>query len=230
MRSASFLAISTALFLAHAAACANSDDLGTDDPDAEASSSSGNTTRDAGRDARVERDSSTPSGDACENERVLYEECGFEEGVTCGLDGYVANCHANETATESAQRIAGRQACLGAENCEPADRKECIYETYNSAQLDPAQDALVTHYCSVCEPDDVAACNQRTRRYTTMAATDSVFLAAWELSPALVKAIDEQCIDSAAADAGDGGTASCYKSFDNCAGGLYIDALVDCAD
>lgn len=244
MRSASFLVLSfsSALFLAAACSSAEarlddddeSDDAGSSSGKPQSSSSggkgsssggssgssSGQAAKDAGEDAEA------PGEVVCENELALYLECGFEDTITCRADGYVANCRDNNDATESAQRIAGRNACLGPANCDPDDRKECIYETYNSSALDPEQTSLLEHYCQTCEAANVEACKARTLTYTTVAATDTIFLAAWELAPSLVNAIDAQCID--AAKNGDAGT--CAERFDDCAGGIYVDALVVCAD
>lgn len=242
MRFVSLFTLSLLLTTALASACASSEepDADTDQesdagPDraggsSGAASSGGRTPRDAGPDARPARDGGpTPGNDTCENELELYEACGFDQSVQCGLDGYVVNCRDNETAVDSAQRKAARAACLGLANCEPEARQDCIYRTYNDSALSAAQSALLTHYCAVCEPGNETACAEARLHYDPEAgigSTDSVFLAVWELSPALVQAIDEQCVDSAAV--GDAGT--CYSRFDSCAGGPYVDALVDCAD
>lgn len=236
MRFQSVFAFSLSTALALAAACSSPAARveGDDEDAATSSSSSGGRQGSSSSSGSGGASSSSSSGDAavdpgdvCENELALYRACGFDEGVQCRVDGYVANCHANNDATESAQRIAARNACLGSSNCEPDDRKDCIYRQYNSATLSAAQEALLQRYCETCEASDVAGCTSRTRTYSPSAGIDSVdtiFLAAWELAPDLVEKIDANCID----EARDGDAGTCAKRFNVCAGGYYIDALVEC--
>lgn len=139
--------------------------------------------------------------------------------MSCGEEGYVAWCHASDVAVDSAQRIAGRLACLDVdEHCDPDDRKQCIYGTYQSASLSSAQQTMLTHYCAACEPADPAACEARTK---AALHDDTIFLASWELAEALVTKIDAECIDGTMTPA------DCAEYFDLCAGDIYIDALVE---
>ncbi len=161
--------------------------------------------------------------DVCEGELALYRACELTD-MNCREDGYVGWCKANNDASDSAQRIAGRLACLdAAAHCDPDDRAECIYSTYAAAGLSSAQQSLLTHYCAACEPADSAACENRVR--TANATTDSIFLATWELAENLVTKIDAECID------GTFNPADCTEYFDLCAGEIYIEALVgDCPE
>lgn len=236
MRFASFLAAFSVASAALGFACANSADDPTDDlddaggqrgPDSSTTRSDSGTKKDSGggKDGG-KRDGATitPGGDACLGESETYDACNLTD-MQCGPEGYVAWCRENEAATDSAQRIAARAQCLGTAYCSPQKRADCIYTAYNDAEQTSAQAALLEHYCAACEPSAVEACKTRTLNYVPGApsATDTIFLASWELAASLVDAIDANCIAPLAGiDAG-----SCATAFDQCAGGYYIDALVD---
>lgn len=239
MRFASFLVASSLLLGAVVPACSDPLDVEGDDDDekdagggkADSSTTRPDASKDGGGKADAGKsDAGKDAGritaeDACEGELETYNACELD-GMQCGPDKYVAWCHTNEIAVDSEQRITARALCLGTDYCEPAVRGDCIYEQYNDLAMTPAQTALLEHYCAACEPADQAACKTRTQHYDgNPASTDTIFLAAWELSATLVQQIDDHCID--AATQGDAGT--CADRFDDCAGGYYVDALVaDC--
>lgn len=225
MRFASVLAAFSVASTALVFACAKDAEVepgDRDDAGAEAGRPDSSTVR---SDAGGTKDSGKQDG-ACEGELETYNECELD-GMQCGPSGYVAWCHQNEAATDSAQRIAARAKCLGTAYCEPKDRSDCIYAQYNDTEPTAAQAALLGHYCAACEPEGVEGCKARTLHYAPghPEATDTIFLATWELSAGLVDAIDANCIAPlAGVDAG-----TCAEAFDDCAGGYYIDALVaDC--
>jgi hypothetical protein len=238
MRFASFLVTSAVVFTGLVAACSDpiEKEDGGDDDDNPSKPDSSTTRADSGKKPDASKpDSGKPdsgdsgtiivTGDACEGELETYNACDLDQ-MTCGPDDYVEWCHANETATDSAQRIAARAQCLGTAYCDTDVRADCIYQQYNQVQQSAAQNALLEHFCAACEPADPAACKARTLHYNgDPASTDTIFLASWELAAPIVDALDANCIDAALH--GDAG-ATCATRFDNCAGDYYVGALVDC--
>lgn len=229
------LALATSLVLASLAACSKDpEELGDDDASSSSSSGAGPRTSrpDSGRtrDGGDAGDEDEPDADtqvaACDGEMALYTTCGNLDDLLCPQETFVEWCELNNRATESEQRIAARAACLqDPDHCDTALRADCIYQTYNDAELTAAQQSLLTHYCQTCEPADPAACEARTKRFDPGADVDSIFLATWELAETLVKQIDEECIERASADAG-----ACATLFDKCAGDVYTDALPNCPE
>ena len=83
-------------------------------------------------------------------------------------------------------------------------------------------------YCAQCEPSDTAGCATRAIAYDSSAGATDLFIAAWELSDALVDEIRTQCTGVADSGPGDGGADACAKAFGDCSGGIYVDHLPDC--
>ncbi len=166
----------------------------------------------------------------CAQELAYFDACKIDpKEVNCTPAKFEAWCSTNQSATDSAQRVRAKAACLDVKHCNASDLKGCIYETYNTLSLSPAQTKLVADYCATCEPGS-SACAQNHVKYNPSkgpGSIDDLYLAAWELSENLVVAIDQKCTGAAVADAGaDAGT--CDRRFAQCAGGLFVDALPDC--
>ena len=166
----------------------------------------------------------------CAQELAYFDTCKIDpKQVNCTPAKFEAWCSTNQSATDSDQRVRAKAACLNVKHCGASDLKACIYETYNTLSLSPAQTKLVADYCATCEPGS-AACVQNHVKYNPSkgpGSVDDLYLAAWELSEKLVVAIDQKCTGAPFADAGaDAGT--CDRRFAQCAGGLFVDALPDC--
>jgi hypothetical protein len=157
--------------------------------------------------------------------------------LTCGASKFDAWCALNDTAINSESYRRAEALCLLKQNCDGLARRDCEYRSYLTAKPTTAQKAVVAAYCQTCEPTDTAGCITRKTDYDAVVgpkSTDSVFVAAWELSDTLDDQIRTKCTGTAldagvaaALDAG-GDAAPCYKAFDNCAGDLYVNALPDC--
>ncbi len=180
--------------------------------------------------ARPDAPASFDPTKVCAQELEYFAACKAPPGdINCTAARFEAWCTLNQAATDSAQRVRARAACLDVKHCDPNLLKDCLYKSYSTQQQTPAQAKLVADYCATCEPGD-STCPTRKIAYDAAKgpnSIDDVYLAAWELSEALTVAIDQKCTGPAIADAGaDAG--SCQKRFGNCAGGLFIDALPDC--
>lgn len=193
-----------------------------------------------GEDAAVEVDARAEAS-TCELTRAYTVECnvGADAGdpLTCGASKFDAWCALNDKAINSESYRRAEALCLVKKNCDGFDRRDCEYRSYLTAKPTNAQKQVVAAYCQTCEPTDQAGCIARKTDYDTVLgpkSTDSVFVAAWELSDTLDDEIRTKCTGTAldagvaaALDAG-GDAAPCYKAFDNCAGDLYVNALPDC--
>lgn len=187
-------------------------------------------------DASTTTDAKPDSGQAfdpakvCAQELAYFDACKVNpKDVNCTTAKYEAWCTQNQAATDSAQRVRAKAACLDIKHCDASSLKGCLYETYNTLTLSAAQTKLVADYCATCEPGEPSCATNHVKYVPSKgpASIDDVFLAAWELSEPLVTAIDTKCTGQGFADAGaDAGT--CDKRFSQCAGGLFIDALPDC--
>ncbi len=181
-------------------------------------------------DARTDGPASFDPSKVCAQELEYFAVCKTPPNdINCTATKFEAWCTLNQAATDSAQRVRARAACLDAKHCTSSVLKDCLYKSYGTQQQTPAQAKLVADYCATCEPAD-ATCATRKIAYDAAkgpSSIDDVYLAAWELSEALTVAIDQKCTGPAIADAGaDAG--SCQKRFGNCAGSLFVDALPDC--
>jgi hypothetical protein len=211
--------------------------------------SSGPAADEAGTDAGTDR-RSPPSEDAgvevdaraeastCELTRAYTIACsvGMDAGdpLLCGAAKFDAWCELNDKAINSESYRRAEAMCLTKKNCASFDRHDCEYRSYLTATPTTAQKQVVEAYCQTCEPGDKAGCITRKADYDAVVgpkSTDSVFVAAWELSDALDDEIRTKCtgaaLDAGAIDAG-ADASPCYKAFDKCAGDIYVGALPDC--
>lgn len=172
----------------------------------------------------------TPEPSAfCEVTRTYFEACGNEGELTCGASGFDAWCTANDALNSEAFRQA-ETSCLTTKNCDGRLRRDCDYTFYGTLKPTTAQKALVTSYCKTCAPNDVSGCQKRSVTYDKKAGIQSVpdiFIAAWELSDALVKDITAQCTGSALG-VDETRLATCADEFAKCAGDLFLDRVPDC--
>lgn len=180
--------------------------------------------------ARADAAASFDPAKVCAQELEYFTACKAPPNdINCTAAKFEAWCTLNQAATDSAQRVRARAACLDAKHCSPSSLKDCLYKSYNTQQQTPAQAKLVADYCATCEPGDARCTTQRIAYDPAKGpnSIDDLYLAAWELSEALTVAIDQKCTGPAIADAGaDAGT--CEKRFGSCAGSLFVDALPDC--
>ncbi len=171
--------------------------------------------------------------DLCTLERTYEEACGKTE-LLCGTrQSQDAWCALNDNAINSEQFRAGERKCLTAKLCDTTLRGDCRYKTYASAKQTAAQKALVTAYCSTCEPGN-AGCAANAVAYDVVGGPSSItdiFLAGWEFNDAIVDEMRSRCtggsLDAGAPDGGDAGGA-CKKAFSTCTGDVYFDHLPDC--
>lgn len=234
------LALSGSALAALVSACSD-ETASTADSATEAGTDAGTDRRQLpGEDAAVEVDARAEAS-TCELTRAYTVECnvGSDAGdpLTCGASKFDAWCALNDKAINSESYRRAEALCLVKKNCDGFDRRDCEYRSYLTAKPTNAQKQVVAAYCQTCEPTDQAGCITRKTDYDTVLGpkgTDSVFVAAWELSDTLDDEIRTKCTGAAldagvaaALDAG-GDAAPCYKAFDNCAGDLYVNALPDC--
>jgi hypothetical protein len=193
-----------------------------------------------GNDAAVEVDARSEAS-TCELTRAYTVACnvGSDAGdpLTCGASKFDAWCALHDKAINSEAYRRAEALCLVKQNCDGFARRDCEYRSYLTAKPTAAEQQVVAAYCQTCEPADQAGCITRKTDYNAALgpkSTDSVFVAAWELSDTLDDQIRAKCTGTAldagvaaALDAG-GDAAACYKAFDNCAGDLYVNALPDC--
>ena len=200
-------------------------DAGTSEPAVETTSDQ----PDGGNEATAE-DAGEKKKTTCQTTRAYYESCGNEADLNCGTAGFDAWCAANDKMVNSEAFRRAEARCLTTGNCDGADRRDCEYGHYADETPTPAQKALVTAYCQTCEPSNVAGCTKSATTYDRKHGIESVpdiFIAAWELSDELVNDIETSCT-GATVDAG-ADPAACAEAFADCAGGLYLDRIPDCA-
>jgi hypothetical protein len=173
-----------------------------------------------------------PDVASCEALKKYYAACGGEP--LCALDNpkWDAWCVGNTVAVDSDAYRLATSRCASAANCGSDKRKDCMYRAYGDMTQSVAQEQLATAYCQMCQPGDLAGCRKRTVGYNAAGgpgAVSSEFLAVWELSDAVVEKIRGTCT-GAGGKAYDGGVdaGACAKAFDDCAGGFYVDAFIDC--
>lgn len=212
--------LAPALFLA----CSDSSEATTP-----AGADGGTVTSEAGKDAS--KDSSADAGprSTCAITRAYFEVCGLEADLTCGTNNFDAWCEANDTGLNSASYRRAEALCLEEKNCDGKKRRACEYEHYNSETPTASQAAIVTAFCEMCEPTDVAGCTTRSTKFDPVAGINSVgdiFVAAWEFSDAIVDEMKTKCT-GAAADAGVD-VATCAKTFGSCTADIYLDRLPEC--
>ena len=214
-----------------ALSCATNGNVAVED-DATVSRDAAGTTDASPADGAVTGDGATtfdPSK-VCAQELAYFEICKIDpKDINCTTAKFEAWCKGTQSATDSEQRVRAKANCLDAKHCNPTSLKSCIYETYNTLALTPAQSKLAADYCATCEPGSASCATSHTTYSPAKGpgSIDDLYLAAWELSEKLVVAIDQKCTGPAIAYAGaDAGT--CDRRFARCAGDLYIDALPDC--
>jgi hypothetical protein len=173
-----------------------------------------------------------PDVASCETLKAYYKACGGDPLCALSNPKWDTWCVGNTVAVDSdAYRLATTR-CATADKCGADKRKDCMYRAYGDMTQSVAQEQLATAYCEMCQPGDLAGCRKRTVGYNTAGgpgAVSSEFLAVWELSDTVVQKVRTTCT-GAGSKAYDGGVnaGACAKAFDDCAGGFYVDAFLDC--
>jgi hypothetical protein len=153
--------------------------------------------------------------------------CAGEGELDCGKDKYAAWCSEKDQKSNSEAFRRAETKCLPNVGCDASARRDCEYGSYAGEKPTDAQKSLVEAYCSTCEPADTTGCATRSVTYDPAGGPENVtdiFVAAWELSDAIVDQIREKCTGAALP----AGSDPCEKRFGSCAAEPYLDALPDC--
>lgn len=167
----------------------------------------------------------------CAITRAYFDACG-QTDITCGV-AFVEWCEQNDAVVNSEAFRRAEAFCLTEDHCDGKERRACEYARYGDEAPTSAQRSLVTAYCAMCEPADVAGCSARSTSYDPALGIDGVgdiFVAAWELADPIVAEIESTCT-SADADGGggtDAGPDACAKAFGSCAAEIYLARVPDC--
>lgn len=160
----------------------------------------------------------------CEVEHDYATACNTLDDLTCGADMFDAWCAGEDPLINSDAYRLGEAMCLTAANCDADARHDCQYRSYPTRTPTAAQKSLVLAYCTQCAPSDVAGCQTQSIAYNAPADATDIFIAAWELSDALVDEIRTTC--TGLTDAG--APTNCAKAFSDCSGNIYVNHLPDC--
>jgi hypothetical protein len=167
------------------------------------------------------------SAAVCAATREHKIRCAGEDELDCGSARFDEWCAEKDRKLNSEAFRRAETSCLPTVSCDTKARQDCEYKSYAGQTQTAAQKALVEAYCATCEPSDTAGCATRAITYDQAAGPDEVtdiFVAAWELSDAIVDEIRTKCTGSALADGPD----ACSERFASCAAGPYLDAVPDC--
>lgn len=152
----------------------------------------------------------------CERLKSKMLNCDAE--LECGVD-FDAWC-AKQATTNSRAFESTDTGCVET-TCKSSERSKCRYPGYASIGMSAAGEALASAYCATCT--EVPGCAASIRTYDGQAVSDA-FVAAWELSDAIINDIRTQCTGAALTITG----GDCVKSFGSCAANIYLSALPVC--